>query len=301
MNDENYISEMSSVAHLERRNRREFLYQDLGILLFLLSLAAMILAITLAPESRQMEAYVMFALSCGSILLAAYRYSYIAVSTAALQVLFFTTYRIYLWKAQNAPIGWVSYVWIFAVPLAAIAMNLFQWVGGKSEKRYAELTKTIQNLVLIDSLTGLYNQKALYIDLERQMAYSVRNNIPLTLMCIRLRYAQELKDLLGKTDFEDLLRRFSDVLENQVRLEDRVYSIDDNGTFALILSCDKAGAEAARTRLKANIVKPEHYEKIISKPIRVHTQCACLQFDKEKHTDAFLFKRLAESELQHDV
>jgi GGDEF domain-containing protein len=294
-------TQTEEMLKLSKEREREYLLQDVGILGFLISIFLSVLAMVMAPDGRMIESCVMFAVLCLAVVLATYKFRYMAVAVAGLQVLIFTVYRVYRAAALEETIGWTSYLWIF-IPLIAVgSMLLFQHLNYQIESSNDILASQMQDMVLIHALTGLYNQRALYIDLERQMAYSRRNELAITLLWVELRYAAELKTMLSRQRYYELQQKMASYLEDCIRVEDRIYAIDDDGTYAIILTCDKEGAAIVKRRIRQGVSDPELWSGIVDKSIRVELRMGLLQYDPETIENAIEFKKKTESELQYDV
>ncbi len=181
-------------------------------------------------------------------------------------------------------------------------MQLFVYGNKQTELENDVLREQVEELVLINPLTGLYNLRSLYIDMKKQIAYAERNQISLSLMIIKLRYEPELRNVLSRRSYEAVLQKTADIVVDAVRLEDRTYSIDNQGSVGVILTCDQAGSEFVKKRIKARIENPESFQGIVNSAIRVEVRIACLQYQEENHgSDLVDFKQKVESELQYDV
>jgi len=155
---------------------------------------------------------------------------------------------------------------------------------------------------MIEPLTGLYNFRSMCNDLERQIAYSYRNSLDLTLMIIKLKYEAELKKILSTRNYDTLKQRLAGILEDSIRLEDKIYAIDDKGSVAIILTCDAAGATIVRQRIHNALSVKDAFAKITDAPIKVETRSAFVQYNKaEGRINAMEFIQKVESELQYDV
>lgn len=286
-------------SNLSQR-RKSSLIQDLGLLIFLSAVGAAAVTIAFAGD-RQVAYLVMFALTGAQSLLAAYRFRYLAAGLTGLQVLTFAAYTLFRALTQGISVVWLDYVWLF-VPLAANAgMQLFTGSIYRIERANELLGEQMESVVLLDSLTGLYNMRALYIDLERQMRFASRNQLPLSLMVIRLRHADELHGILNRRRFERLIQALGEILSGNVRLEDRCYSIDNQtGEFAILLTCNKAGAEFVRRRIETACAQKDAFAGIMDKAIRVDLRIACVEYE-EGIPNAIEFKRKVDGELQYDV
>ena len=102
-------------------------------------------------------------------------------------------------------------------------------------------------------------------------------------------------------NYELILKRLAEILQDVLRLEDKIYSLDENGEFGAILTCDGEGANIVKSRLRANIEKKEAFDGITSKSIRVSVQIAFLQYNMDIGNDIMGYKEKVESELQYDV
>ena len=280
--------------------RKSSLIQDLGLLLFLSAVGGAAVTIAMAGD-RQATYLVMFALTGAGALLAAYRFRYLAAGLTGLQVLTFAAYTLFRSLTQGISVVWLDYVWLF-LPLAANAgMQLFTGSIYRIERANELLGEQMESVVLLDSLTGLYNMRALYIDLERQMRFATRNQMPISLMVIRLRHAEELHAIVNRRRFERLIQTLGEIFSGCVRLEDRCYSIDNRtGEFAILLTCDKSGAELVRRRIENACAQKDAFAGIMDKAIRVDLRIACVQYE-EGIPNAIEFKRKVDSELQYDV
>jgi GGDEF domain-containing protein len=90
-------------------------------------------------------------------------------------------------------------------------------------------------------------------------------------------------------------------VQNTLRLEDRVYSIDQEGSIGIIYFCDASGAQAIRNRLLHAVERKDAFAGITEKSIRVEVRIAFAEYDPSFGTDAIPFFRKVESELQYDV
>ncbi len=300
------MSDIKSVPVQELQNnvtvrQRSSLIQDLGLFLYLLSIMGAALTIAFCPESRRAEYVILFAVMAASSLLAAYRFWYLAVGLTGLLLLSFTIYTLFQTLTQSAAIVLLDYAWIPLPLLSLFGMLLFAHEMRRIEQTDALLKKQMESVVLLDSLTGLYNQRALYIDLQRQMAFSYRNLNPISLMIVRLRYADELHSLLRTNQFGQLVQRVGEILSEAVRIEDRCYCVDaQTGEFAVILTCGKADSEFVRKRIEAACSQKDAFSGIIDNSIRVDLRIACVEYE-EGIANAIEFKHKVDSELQYDV
>ena len=283
-----------------RRRHRDAALQNAGLAAFLFGVLAS--ALTLGLSGGGTTYLVMFFVMCAGVWLAAYRFRYLALVVGGLQVLVYTAFQLYGALAEGRRFAPADYVWL-ALPLCCIsAMILFVHHVYKAERLADVLEDKIRGMEVIEPVTGLSNLKSLYMDLERQMAYARRNGHELTLMIFALRYDQELKSILSGSEFAELKRRMGRLVEETLRLEDRVYAIDDRGSLGVVCTgCGKEGAAVVRERILAVLGDKESFEGILDRRLRVDVRVGCCSYDREEIGNAIEFKQRAENELQYDV
>lgn len=279
-----------------------YLIQDLGLVLFLLCVGVMAMAVGNADQSLQLEFVIMLLATFLAIMLAGFKLNSLSIVASGFAILTYTAYKVYCSYAYSDEIALLCYVWIF-LPIASVgAMQMFIYGSRQTEMENDVLKEQVEELVMINSLTGLYNLRSLYNDLQKQTAYAERNGMNVCLMIIRLRYEQELRNVLSRSHYEALIQKMAQTVVDVVRVEDRTYSLDNKGTIGVILTCDQEGSEYAKKRIKSALEKPDTFQGITDGAILVEVQIAGLQYDKEQYgNDMISFKQKVESELQYDV
>lgn len=227
----------------------------------------------------------------------------IAVVVSAIATVVFAGLKIYSAIALSRSFPPVSFLWVILPAMCVVGIVFYV-------KRYtplllenALLKKQIAELVMIDPVTGLYNLRSLFMDIQTQISYAERNNSPISLMIIRLRYPAEMKKVLKKTQYDKVVKQLSLLVVDTVRLEDRVYSIDENGGFGIILTCDKEGTKIVEKRLRSKLDDPKWFEEVSDKQqIRAEVKIGYLQYEKSKYNrNANQFKDEVEEEVEYDM
>ena len=172
-----------------------YLLQDIGLVLLLLCIGILSVTVGNARNEEQMEFFVMLMASFLAVLLAGFKFNSLSIVTAGFSVVAYTAYKLYFWFAYNEQIVPLCMVWVTAPLLAVAAMQLFVYGNKQTELENDVLREQVEELVLINPLTGLYNLRSLYIDMKKQIAYAERNQISLSLMIIKLRYEPELRNV----------------------------------------------------------------------------------------------------------
>ena len=275
--------------------------EDIGISVLLVALFSATIVDSLGGEFLFTENLVMTIVTFVAVLLAAIRVTNIPAIIAGIATVSYIAYKLYQMFAQGGIIEGLSYLWIAIPGLAVLGMALFSKGIQRLQRDNNVLSKQVEDLIMIDPLTGFYNLRSMYMDIQTQISYSERNNTYISLMIIRPRYRKELKDVLNKEQYEKVIVTFSKIVYETVRLEDRVYSLDSDGTVGVLLTCDRQGAKLVEKRIRTKIDNTNAFDNIAKKPIRMEIQLGFLEYKKEYNRDAIKFKSLVEEEVAYDI
>ena len=285
-----------------RRKHRDAVVQNVGLLTFLFGIVAAAMTVGLSDGGSRTTYLVMFFAMCAGVCLAAYRFRYLAIVAGGLQILIYTVWQLYEAIGNGKQFAAADYAWLILPICCIAAMILFMHNAYKAEQLADMLEDKIRDMEVIEPVTGLNNLRSMYLDLERQMAYSRRNDLELTLMIFELRYYQELKSIMNGSELAELRRRMARLVEETLRLEDRVYAIDDRGSLGIVcVGCSKDGASVVKDRITAALSQNESFEGILDRRLRVDVRVGYCSYDREEIKNAIEFKQRAENELQYDV
>ena len=275
--------------------------EDIGISVLLIALFSATIVDSLGGEFLFTENLVMTIVTFVAVLLAAIRVTNIPAIIAGIATVSYIAYKLYQMFAQGGTIEGLSYLWIAIPGLAVLGMALFSKGIQRLQRDNNVLSKQVEDLIMIDPLTGFYNLRSMYMDIQTQISYAERNNTYISLMIIRPRYRKELKDVLKKEQYEKVIVTFSKIVYETVRLEDRVYSLDSDGTVGVLLTCDRQGAKLVEKRIRTKIDNTNAFDNIAQKPIRMEIQLGFLEYKKEYNRDAIKFKSFVEEEVAYDI
>lgn len=279
-----------------------YLTQDVGLVLLLACVFAGAFTVGNVTEEFFIESVIMLLGVFAAILFAGFKLPSLAVVIAGFEILTYTVYRLFLFYTYYEDIPTVGFVWVI-LPIAAVgSMNLFIYGSHRTELQNDVLREQVEELVMINPLTGLYNLRSLYNDLGKQVAYVERNNMQLSLMIVELRYADELKKVLPRTQYEAVIQKVALLIQDTVRTEDRIYTLDNKGTTGVLLTCDKEGSDFVARRIRSRISEKDSFSGKKETSVKVEVRVGCLEYNKEEfHDNMMLFKQKVESELQYDV
>ncbi len=150
--------------------------------------------------------------------------------------------------------GWTRYIpWlIFALVtmLGALILVLFARLMA-DRARLTALSARMERNAQTDSLTGLYNRRALTEHLTRAAARARRHGEPLSVLMIDLDRFKQTNDTYGHEAGDEVLCTVADCLREALRTED-IYGRWGGDEFLVVLpQADSSGAQAAAERLRA--------------------------------------------------
>lgn len=279
-----------------------YLFQDIGLVLLLASLFTGAMTVSYTPKALLFEAVIMLLATFAVLLFAGFKLFYLSIVLAGLEVTVYTAYRLYLFLSYDTEIPVQSFVWIFLPIVSVAVMYLFVSGNRRLELENDILREQVEELVMVNPLTKLYNLRSLYYDLFIQVSYAERNKLPLSLMVIVLKYEAELASILSRQNYEKMIQRLAQIVSDTVRVEDKTYSTDNKGSLAIIMTCDKEGSNIAINRLRSRISEPDAFIGIAENAIKIEVKIASMEYNKEEFGDNMMsFKQRVENELQYDV
>lgn len=134
----------------------------------------------------------------------------------------------------------------------------------------------IRKHAIHDHITGLYNKKYFREALQKAKLFSVRHDMPLSIIALSFENYDRLKQELGKKAFETLLYDFANILKHFFRHSDTISRIEPN-TFVIIV-------EAASVDLMQQILERLDKELLhadISSKSAVYVKQGYAGYDKE--------------------
>ena len=207
-------------------------------------------------------------------------------------------YKLYSFYAVGETVYLTDY-FVTVLPLlgsgaAALFSRSMRHVNAENKL----LRRQVDEQVLVDDVTELYNLRAMYRDAQMMTGYCVRNHLPISLMIIQMRYESELRGMLSHSRYIQLL---AELVMDSVRVEDKVYCIDEHGTMAILLTSNEANSAYVRSRIIEAVTKEDAFDGILERGTHMDLRFACKEYDEHFGKDMMAFKKAVESELAYDV
>lgn len=277
------------------------LSRDLSMLLLLLWAFAQAVLLAMSAKENVTAYLVLFFCADAAVLVSYLGRRNSGLALGGMVTCVWVAWKLYAFYMRGDSFYVMDYVLIPIPLIGVLAASLYEASVRSINAENALLRRQVEEQVLIDETTGLYNLRALYRDLQIMVHYCYRNDLPLTLFITQMRYEGELRRMLPAARYSELLRRLAEVVQNNVRAEDRVYCIDDRGTIAVLLTTTEEGSNVAKARIYSMLEKTD-MTGVLERGTRLEMRSAAKQYDKNVYgTDMLRFKKAVEGELMYDV
>lgn len=283
----------------DTRTSRIILYQDLGLLLFLLAVLAAALITSLSDKTLLYQHVVLMMAIMLSAMITGLRTRVGGIIISGITILLFAIYKLFNRFAYYVQIEWTAYLWPLIILAALAGMMTFISYFSQITGVNSLLNIRLDQLTVMDPLTGLENNRAMISSLARYMALSERKGTEMGLMLIRLRYAEELKKVLTKIQFNDLRHTLAATVQDVIRMEDRVFSTDDDGSLGIIYF--STGASFLKGRILTAVANKNMLPDLNEQLLTVDLSIVYKQYDPELKKDAVRFVSDTEKEFAYDV
>ena len=282
-------------------NSRSILLQDLGVFLTMACIITGSLIVALADRVLLYQNVLLLFGLFLIVMLVILRARTAGVITASIIILVFTIYKLYMRIAYLKPIEMTAYIWPGLIIGVLAGMVLFVELLSTIEGINSLLNRRIEELTMIDPLTGLENHRSLVGSLRRYMALSERNGTDMGLMMVRLRYHDEIKKVLTKRQFNDLRHIMAETIQNVLRMEDRMFTIDEDGSIAIIYFGAETGVSVVKSRILNAIANQNMLPDLNEQMLTVELAIVNRHYDSSYHKDALRYISDVEKEFAYEV
>ncbi|NFI15709.1 GGDEF domain-containing protein [Clostridium botulinum] len=207
--------------------------------------------------------------------------------------------KLYLNLTGNITVEFNTYYWIITIPITALIVSLMSKNIVLLQEKVIALEEENSRLIMIDEYTGIRNDKAIMMELSIYMNISKRHNLPLTLIMVKVKFADKLKRILGRKKYLELLVQTCDILKKALREEDVKYILNES-TLAFITITNEDGAKVVKKRFRENVNNADFIQYSLYENVKLDIQMGSCTFDKSiKDSMEFLIK--AEKEIEYDI
>ena len=244
--------------------------------------------------------FIMFCITFFTIIMTYTGGIIIGLIATSISIFIYAAYIFYINLTKNVEITYMSYIWMIFMPIISYTTGKFTNSINNLQQSNLKLENEYKNLVTIHEDTGLFNIKAFYMNLEREMSKAKRHETQLSLMLINLPYYKEIKNILGEVKTNKLMKDISNIVVKSTRIEDERYTIE-NDTIAIIMpNTDEFGANIVKERIKTGIDELSLSLKNNKNYINIDTKIAAVEY-KKNIKSPIEYKTYVQEELQYDV
>ncbi len=119
----------------------------------------------------------------------------------------------------------------------------------------------LRQLAIHDHLTGMYQRRWFDEMIEKAVAFSIRNNVPLTLAMLDIDHFKSINDNYGHDVGDRVLVQLAQVLAASVRTSDAVFRYGGEEFAILLPNTDRLSAADVCERIRQNIAeRPFNYD-----------------------------------------
>ena len=128
------------------------------------------------------------------------------------------------------------------------------------EEKVAERTKQLEELSRIDPLTNIYNQRAMYDYLRRELATAKRANTKLSIIYFDIDKFKQINDSEGHIKGDEVLKKIGQILQNNDREVDIPCRYGGDEFVMILPNCDIKNAKVVCEKIIKNFsdIYPEY-------------------------------------------
>ena len=140
------------------------------------------------------------------------------------------------------------------------------------------LEEKLENLSLVDELTGLHNKRGFLMLAEQQMKISERHRIGLALIFMDLDNMKEINDTMGHVEGDKALIDIASILRDTSRKSDVIARMGGDEFIILTVNMKESNPEFLISRLKENI---ESYNEKTLRLFKLSVSSGMAEYDPE--------------------
>ncbi|MGP4117282.1 GGDEF domain-containing protein [Levilactobacillus zymae] len=198
-------------------------------------------------------------------------------------------------------VPWALVYWLFIPLLLSLT---FYGMTAHSRRLQAQNAKLQSDLVergAFDEDTNLRTTVSYIEDTAVFTETNRRFDLPVTTMIVRIRYFQEMRNMLSDAHLRALLQLVSQTIKGAMRTNDITYLLDrSNPTWAVLLFTDAGGAGIAANRIKGNFAKALSNDEDLSS-LDVRLVVGVASWDSSKMQSPYDLMNAGIKETEYDV
>lgn len=212
------------------------------------------------------------------------------------------SFALYIGIYKDFEIPIYIYFWIVIFPICTIVIGAFTKFSLDLQSEVIEMEKKMGDLVTIDCLTGLKNERAFIHDAQVYMCISQRYKHGLVLMVIGIRHKAEVEKIIGKDNMNKLISSISAELLEKIRKEDLVYMVDRKNSLwcVLVMTNETSSVKMISERIKKQISQLNINGIFKFENLNIELRIGTYDYS-EKIKTPLEFLELSKKEMEYDV
>ncbi len=141
----------------------------------------------------------------------------------------------------------------------------------EADRQIAQMRQTLENLSMVDALTGLKNHRAFQEQLDRELGRALRHGQPLSLLLLDIDQFKSYNDSFSHVEGDQALKIVSELLKETARTSD-IPARYGGKEFAIILTeTDMMGAVVLGERLRQAVASADGLQRPLTASIGIAT------------------------------
>lgn len=281
------------------KDKKETLYEDVGLLLFLLLVSA---TAVMMLTSGHLLANIIYMFCTVAIMIVTY---FMGLLPSLLSNMVFIAgqviYSVYQYAGSTHAITWTLSFWMVMPLLLSFALYFMTRNQVKLQRSNSELRAALIERGAFDQETNLRTTVAYVQDAAVFIETHERFDLPVTTVVIKIRYFNDLRRMMSEKQLETLLKLTSTTLQNITRDNDITYLLDnEDPTWAILLFSDSNGASIAANRIKQGFDQ-ELKKSVTLTNLAISMVVGVAAWDKKEMNNPYDLMNAGIRETQYDV
>ncbi|SHJ86540.1 GGDEF domain-containing protein [Paramaledivibacter caminithermalis] len=213
----------------------------------------------------------------------------------------YSSLHIFLNMSKSIPIDPDVYFWIITLPIITLMYAYKGKLIREIQLENKKLKKENEELVMIDKETGLRSSQSFFNEIQAYMNISKRYGVETYLMLIKIKYQNEVINILGEDKYNKIIMKLSKLLDDFLREEDKKFILRDMNLFGIILLSNKNGGKQVVKRLKEMIYNIEFEEEAVINKMKIEIIVGLAIYDEETINNPYEFFQMAKKDMEYDV
>jgi diguanylate cyclase (GGDEF)-like protein len=153
--------------------------------------------------------------------------------------------------------------------------------------RERHLKKELEKLAITDDLTGLYNSRHFYRQLELEIERSTRYAHPLALLLLDIDYFKMFNDNFGHLEGNKVLISLGRIIRSCLRKSDSAYRYGGEEFTVILPETNRMEAKNVAQRIKARVAAEKYYPKS-GRPTGITVSFGITEFSPKDEPSTFI-------------